>query len=133
MLDRNEDHGGTPASFRQRQCNTLLALIGHSARQLRAKQETDTKLLDVISTLLEMTSPGENTTESVDLLAAIRWALTEALLTISAVDFAKVVLTSKPSSPETPDIPEISTGAFVLPNAPIPDEAKLTNYIMPGK
>ena len=93
MLDRNEDHGGTPASFRQRQCNTLLALIGHSARQLRAKQEMDTKLLDVISTLLEMTSPGENTTESVDLLAAIRWALTEALLTISAVDFAKVVLT----------------------------------------
>ena len=55
--------------------------------------KVDTKLLDVISTLLEMTSPGENTTESVDLLAAIRWALTEALLTISAVDFAKVVLT----------------------------------------
>ncbi|KAI0928240.1 hypothetical protein AcW1_005547 [Taiwanofungus camphoratus] len=45
--------------------------------------------------------------------------------------FAKVVLTSKPSSPSTPDIPEISTGAFVLPNAPIPDEARLENFIMP--
>ncbi|KAF9234778.1 hypothetical protein BU15DRAFT_89846 [Melanogaster broomeanus] len=31
--------------------------------------------------------------------------------------FAKVVLASRPSSPATPDIPEISTGAFVLPNA----------------
>ncbi|KAI0079023.1 hypothetical protein K474DRAFT_1640536 [Panus rudis PR-1116 ss-1] len=45
--------------------------------------------------------------------------------------FAKVVLASRPSSPETPDIPEISTGAFVLPNAPIPDEAKLENFVVP--
>ncbi|KAG6329576.1 hypothetical protein ID866_9515, partial [Astraeus odoratus] len=34
--------------------------------------------------------------------------------------FAKVVLASRPSSPKTPDVPEISTGAFVLPNAAIP-------------
>lgn len=45
--------------------------------------------------------------------------------------FAKVVLTSKPSSPSTPNIPEISTGAFVLPNAPIPDETKLESFIVP--
>ncbi|KAL6309149.1 hypothetical protein BKA93DRAFT_724587 [Sparassis latifolia] len=45
--------------------------------------------------------------------------------------FAKVVLTAKPSSPSTPNIMEISTGAFVLPNAPIPDEAKLENFVMP--
>ncbi|OCH95295.1 DNA/RNA non-specific endonuclease [Obba rivulosa] len=45
--------------------------------------------------------------------------------------FAKVVLTSRPSSPATPNIPEISTGAFVLPNAPIPDEAKLESFAVP--
>lgn len=45
--------------------------------------------------------------------------------------FAKVVLTSRPSSPSTPNVVEISTGAFVLPNAPIPDEAKLENFVMP--
>ncbi|KZT03557.1 uncharacterized protein LAESUDRAFT_814639 [Laetiporus sulphureus 93-53] len=45
--------------------------------------------------------------------------------------FAKVVLTSRPSSPSTPDVHEISTGAFVLPNAPIPDEAKLESFVMP--
>ncbi|OBZ75205.1 Nuclease 1, mitochondrial [Grifola frondosa] len=45
--------------------------------------------------------------------------------------FAKVVLTSRPSSPSTPHIPEISTGAFVVPNAPIPDEAKLENFVVP--
>ncbi|PCH38707.1 hypothetical protein WOLCODRAFT_136405 [Wolfiporia cocos MD-104 SS10] len=45
--------------------------------------------------------------------------------------FAKVVLTSKPSSPSTPHIPEISTGAFVLPNASIPDEAKLESFVVP--
>ncbi|KAI0781209.1 hypothetical protein BD413DRAFT_600616 [Trametes elegans] len=45
--------------------------------------------------------------------------------------FAKVVLTSKPSSPSRPDILEISTGAFVLPNAVIPDEAKLENFVVP--
>lgn len=46
--------------------------------------------------------------------------------------FAKVVLTSKPSSPSTPGVLEISTGAFVLPNAAIPDEAKLESFIVPG-
>ncbi|KAI0665079.1 hypothetical protein C8Q70DRAFT_941880 [Cubamyces menziesii] len=45
--------------------------------------------------------------------------------------FAKVVLASKPSSPSRPDIPEISTGAFVLPNAVIPDEAKLESFVVP--
>ncbi|ESK87540.1 mitochondrial nuclease [Moniliophthora roreri MCA 2997] len=45
--------------------------------------------------------------------------------------FAKVVLTSKPSSPSTPDILELATGAFVLPNAPIPDETPLEKFVMP--
>ncbi|KAK2467085.1 hypothetical protein APHAL10511_001343 [Amanita phalloides] len=45
--------------------------------------------------------------------------------------FAKVVLASRPSSPSTPHIPEVSTGAFVLPNAIIPDEASLESFIMP--
>ncbi|CAL1704002.1 unnamed protein product [Somion occarium] len=43
----------------------------------------------------------------------------------------EVVLTSRPSSPETPDVPEISTGAFILPNASIPDDARLVNFITP--
>jgi len=45
--------------------------------------------------------------------------------------FAKVVLASKPSSPTTPDVPEISTGAFVLPNAMIPHEAPLESFVVP--
>ncbi|EIM82513.1 DNA/RNA non-specific endonuclease [Stereum hirsutum FP-91666 SS1] len=45
--------------------------------------------------------------------------------------FAKVVLTSRPSSPSTPNIPEISTGAFVLPNAIIPDDAPLESFVVP--
>ncbi|KAG6833494.1 hypothetical protein H0H87_006066 [Tephrocybe sp. NHM501043] len=45
--------------------------------------------------------------------------------------FAKVVLTSKPVSPSKPDTLEISTGAFVLPNAIIPDEAPLESFVMP--
>ncbi|KAM5531806.1 hypothetical protein V8D89_014505 [Ganoderma adspersum] len=45
--------------------------------------------------------------------------------------FAKVVLTSRPSSPKTPDVPEISTGAFVLPNAVISDDAKLESFVVP--
>ncbi|THV08046.1 hypothetical protein K435DRAFT_642780 [Dendrothele bispora CBS 962.96] len=45
--------------------------------------------------------------------------------------FAKVVLTSKPSSPSTPNILELATGAFVLPNAPIPDGAPLESFVMP--
>lgn len=47
--------------------------------------------------------------------------------------FAKVVLTTKPSSPSTPNIPEISTGAFVLPNAPISDDAPLKSFMVPGE
>lgn len=46
--------------------------------------------------------------------------------------FAKVVLTTKPSSPSTPGVPEISTGAFMLPNAPIPDEASFKSFVVPG-
>ncbi|KZV62624.1 hypothetical protein PENSPDRAFT_591140 [Peniophora sp. CONT] len=45
--------------------------------------------------------------------------------------FAKVVLTSRPSSPSTPHLQEISTGAFVLPNAIIPDEAPFESFIVP--
>ncbi|KAI0306735.1 hypothetical protein B0F90DRAFT_1623624 [Multifurca ochricompacta] len=45
--------------------------------------------------------------------------------------FAKVVLASRPSSPSTPHVPEISTGAFVLPNAIIPDEASLESFVVP--
>ncbi|KAI9509960.1 hypothetical protein F5148DRAFT_977512 [Russula earlei] len=45
--------------------------------------------------------------------------------------FAKVVLTSRPSSPSTPHVPEISTGAFVLPNAIIADEASLESFVVP--
>ena len=46
--------------------------------------------------------------------------------------FAKVVLASKPSSPSSPDILELSTGAFVLPNAVISDDAPLESFIVPG-
>ncbi|EIN07666.1 hypothetical protein PUNSTDRAFT_103730 [Punctularia strigosozonata HHB-11173 SS5] len=45
--------------------------------------------------------------------------------------FAKVVLTTKPSSPATPDVLDVSTGAFVLPNAEIPDSAPLQSFVMP--
>jgi endonuclease G, mitochondrial len=45
--------------------------------------------------------------------------------------FAKVVLTSRPASPNTPHIPEISTGAFVLPNASIPDDTPLQSFVVP--
>jgi len=45
--------------------------------------------------------------------------------------FAKVIITSRPSSPRTPDIPEFASGAFVLPNAPIPDEAQLESFAVP--
>ena len=47
--------------------------------------------------------------------------------------FAKVVLTSRPVSPSTPDVHEVSTGAFVLPNAIIPDEAPLESFVVPGE
>ncbi|KAI0057129.1 hypothetical protein BV25DRAFT_1460950 [Artomyces pyxidatus] len=46
--------------------------------------------------------------------------------------FAKVVLTSRPTSPSTPEVPEISTGAFVLPNASIPDDTPLESFVVPG-
>ncbi|KAI0273846.1 DNA/RNA non-specific endonuclease [Gloeopeniophorella convolvens] len=45
--------------------------------------------------------------------------------------FAKVVLASRPSSPSTPDVPEITTGAFVLPNASISDDAPLESFVVP--
>jgi endonuclease G len=45
--------------------------------------------------------------------------------------FAKVVLTSKPSSPGTPDILELAAGAFILPNAVIPDHAPLESFSVP--
>ncbi|KAG0706377.1 hypothetical protein DFH29DRAFT_170779 [Suillus ampliporus] len=45
--------------------------------------------------------------------------------------FAKVVLASRPLSPSTPDVQEISTGAFVLPNAIIPDDASLESFVVP--
>lgn len=45
--------------------------------------------------------------------------------------FAKVVLTSRPSSPSRPDVPEISTGAFVLPNAAIPDTTPFESFSVP--
>jgi endonuclease G len=45
--------------------------------------------------------------------------------------FAKVVLAAKPKLPETPKVLELSAGAFVLPNAAIPDEVPLENFIMP--
>jgi len=47
--------------------------------------------------------------------------------------FAKVVLTTKPSSPSTPEILELAAGAFVLPNAAIHDDTPLENFIVPGK
>jgi len=46
--------------------------------------------------------------------------------------FAKVVLATRPVSPSNPDTLEVSTGAFVLPNAIIPDEAPLESFVMPG-
>ncbi|KAJ4498864.1 hypothetical protein C8R41DRAFT_935004 [Lentinula lateritia] len=46
-------------------------------------------------------------------------------------DFAKVVLTSKPASPSNPNILELTMSAFVLPNAPIPDNTPLEKFVMP--
>lgn len=46
--------------------------------------------------------------------------------------FAKVVLASRPADPRTPDVMEISTGAFVLPNDPIADETPLEKFVVPG-
>ncbi|KDQ60592.1 hypothetical protein JAAARDRAFT_125516 [Jaapia argillacea MUCL 33604] len=45
--------------------------------------------------------------------------------------FAKVVLASRPSSPSTPDVHDISTGAFVLPNAVIKDDTPLQSFVTP--
>ncbi|KZO99505.1 hypothetical protein CALVIDRAFT_384243 [Calocera viscosa TUFC12733] len=45
--------------------------------------------------------------------------------------FAKVVLASRPMSPSTPSIVELSLGAFVLPNTPIPDDARLESFSVP--
>ncbi|GAB1523146.1 nuclease [Rhizoctonia solani] len=46
--------------------------------------------------------------------------------------FAKVVLGSRPSSPSTPQLTELSLGAFVLPNSEIPDDTPLTKFVVPG-
>lgn len=46
--------------------------------------------------------------------------------------FAKVVLAARPVSPSNPSIAEISAGAFVLPNAQIPDEASLESFAVPS-
>lgn len=60
--------------------------------------------------------------------------------------FAKVILTSKapqssinnslgslvPASSRS-DIRELAVGAFVLPNAPIPDETPLRTFLVPGQ
>ncbi|KAG8738591.1 nuclease [Ceratobasidium sp. 414] len=45
--------------------------------------------------------------------------------------FAKVVLGSRPTSPATPQLTELSVGAFVLPNSEIPDETPLTKFVVP--
>ncbi|TCD68239.1 nuclease [Steccherinum ochraceum] len=45
--------------------------------------------------------------------------------------FAKVVLTAKPSSPSSPHIAELAAGAFVLPNAEIPDQTPFENFVVP--
>ena len=47
--------------------------------------------------------------------------------------FAKVVLAARPSSPSTPHVSEISTGAFVLPNAAISEEAPLETFVTPSR
>ncbi|KAJ3766228.1 hypothetical protein FB446DRAFT_654122 [Lentinula raphanica] len=65
-----------------------------------------------------------------------KWRITHEVIgsppTISVpTHFAKVVLTTKPTSPSTPNILELATGAFVLPNAPIPDETPLERFVMP--
>lgn len=53
------------------------------------------------------------------------------LVNVLILFFAKVVLTTRPSSPSTPHIAEVSTGAFVLPNAQIPDETPLKGFVVP--
>lgn len=45
--------------------------------------------------------------------------------------FAKVILASKPLSPQTPEKLEVSSGAFVLPNAVISNETPLTSFVVP--
>lgn len=45
--------------------------------------------------------------------------------------FAKVVLATRPSTPSAPHLSEVSTGAFVLPNSSIPDEAPLESFVTP--
>jgi len=45
--------------------------------------------------------------------------------------FAKVVLTATPSSPSKPNDLALSMGAFVLPNAIIPDETPLESFVAP--
>ena len=45
----------------------------------------------------------------------------------------KVILGAKPASPATPLVKDTSIGAFVLPNALIPDETPLQTFGVPGQ
>ena len=47
--------------------------------------------------------------------------------------FRKVILGARPASPSTPLIQETSIGAFVLPNAVIPDETPFESFKVPGE
>ena len=45
--------------------------------------------------------------------------------------FSKVLLASKPVDPSQPLVHDTSLGAFVLPNAPIPDETPFETFKVP--
>ncbi|TDL27229.1 hypothetical protein BD410DRAFT_894385 [Rickenella mellea] len=45
--------------------------------------------------------------------------------------FSKVVLATRPSSPSKPNVLEMSMGAFVMPNAAIPEDTPLESFMMP--
>ncbi len=45
----------------------------------------------------------------------------------------KVILGARPASPATPLVKDTSIGAFVLPNALIPDETPLQTFRVPGQ
>lgn len=47
--------------------------------------------------------------------------------------FAKVVLATRPINTPQGVQSELSTGAFVLPNAIIPDETPLESFVMPSE
>jgi len=65
-----------------------------------------------------------------------KWRITHEMIGDTAnvgvpTHFSKVVLAVKPSSPSAPHIAEMSLGAFVLPNAEIPDETSLESFMIP--